>query len=84
MQALKIRFPNSRFGTETELEWHETHDWIIVESDGDFTVWMDNGYGLLALTRGEELCDVGKYIARSENVVALDKDYYGVAKYIWK
>jgi hypothetical protein len=87
-KAILARFPNSRFEPEINLDnWNNTHDWVAVESDGEYIVWLDQGYGLLALTKGEELCgQVGKYFIQDNKgkVTVLDRDYYGVSKYIWK
>lgn len=84
IQAIREVFPNSRFGDETSQPWANTHDWVVAEVSDEFVVWLDNGYGIIALTKGDKLVDYGNYICRCDDVVVLDRDCYGVSKYIWR
>jgi hypothetical protein len=59
--------------------------WAIVEEAGDWAVAIDSGYGLLALFRGTKCFGVGKYSIHADppEVIALDKGYYGLTRYLW-
>jgi hypothetical protein len=60
--------------------------WRIVEQTAPFTVCLDTHYGRLALFEGDTLAGIGKLhiIPDNNKCVVLDKDYYGVPKYIWQ
>ena len=64
--------------------------WSHAETSGPYTVLRDHSYGLLALFQGDELLAVGKdhifpsaWTSDPVSIVVLDRDYYGVHKYIW-
>jgi hypothetical protein len=60
-------------------------EWQLVESDGDHHVYVDTGYGWMALFNGETLVDITlSHVMTSNDVVVLHRGYYGVTKYIWK
>lgn len=82
--AIKAQYPNSRFDPGSEEPWNETHDWVIVEESAEHVAWLDKGFGLVALTRDSELVGIGARCVTSEAAVLLDRDYFGVPKYIWK
>lgn len=81
---IKARFPNSRFRVEDgNKTWNQTHDWKIVEREMNLIVWFDEGYGLLALTDGIKV-ESGNLSIVTDEVIILDKNYYGTKKYIWR
>lgn len=60
------------------------HEWLLVEVDRKYSVYVDVAYGQLALFCGNRLVGTGKYsIITSEGVTVLDTGYYGVSDYIW-
>lgn len=61
--------------------------WVKVEEDEHIIVYVDCGYGSLGLAKKnnpKEIILEGKYSIIMDNIVILDKDYYGTSKYIWK
>lgn len=52
-----------------------------------YRVFMETSYGRIILVRGADtMCRVahGQYMAELGGVVALDKEYHGVHKYLWE
>lgn len=83
-ELIRARFPNSRFHVEDGIKtWKNTHDWKIVEREMNLIVWFDESYGLLALTDGVKV-ESGNLSIVTNDVVILDKNYYGTKKYIWR
>ena len=67
-------------------EWEslgEPHCWIKVDEVRKFSCYIDCAYGRIALFKNNKLLDTGKFSARHEDAVALDKDYYGLKHYIY-
>ena len=73
------------------------HTLELVESrlvDGYYyRVFLDTGYGHIILVRGSDtMCRIayGKHMAHIDEpdstgaVIAMDKDYYGLHKYLWR
>lgn len=59
--------------------------WETVESKGEYEVQIDSGYGYMRLMKfGLEVEEAYNGIIVHDNVVVLDKDLYGVTKYIWR
>ena len=61
--------------------------WKKVESKNGYDVWIDLGYGYLALTKGEILIATDMYrivgIEGHEHVAVLEKTYYGTKGYLF-
>lgn len=70
-----------------ELAKHERMPhfaWVSVEKSGFYECQVDLAFGQVRLIHnGNEVCR-GKYSCSHENVVALDAEYFGVPKYIWR
>jgi hypothetical protein len=59
-------------------------NWIEVETNGNYTVYVDHSYGWLALFDNNTLLCWGKETMYDcGGVVVLDKEYYSASKYIW-
>lgn len=68
-------------------EWYKAgrpSTWEEVEKSDNYTVWVDFGYGALALFDGDNFLEAGKHEIIRGDVVVLDRDYYATKKYIWK
>lgn len=59
------------------------HTWILVESQSIYEVYVDVGFGSIALFVGDVCAGVGKDCVVTDKAVALDRDCYGAAKYLW-
>lgn len=65
------------------------HIWITAETQGGYEVQVNTAYGGIRLLLNDEIVAVGDTMAtyiNSDNsieVVVLDKEYYGVSKYLW-
>jgi len=65
------------------------HIWVTAEKRGEYEVQVNKAYGGIRLLLNDAIVAVGKYMAmyvnadNSVEVVALDKDYYGVSKFLW-
>lgn len=59
-------------------------NWIAVETNRQYTVYVDHSYGWLALFDNNTLLCSGKETMYDcGGVVVLDKEYYSASKYIW-
>jgi hypothetical protein len=65
------------------------HEWECVEivehSDRKkYRVWVDYAYGKIALTVDGKLVQYGKdFLSHEGSVIVLEKEFYGVKKYLW-
>ena len=81
---LSHRIVAERMGVE---EWQtngKPFTWQLVETQGPHAVYLDSGYGWLALFDNGKLVGCGKETINTADCVVLCKDYYGTPKYIWK
>ena len=78
-----INVTNLDFTIEQWEELGKPYHWEIVEEKDDFKVVLDTAYGHIALFKSDVLLDVSSRTIILEDIVILDKDYYGTDKYIW-
>lgn len=69
--------------TGAPADYDGRHCWNVVEEKNDYTALVDSGHGHVALFKQEELLGVGRFNVEAEFCVLLDKDYYGITKYLW-
>ena len=81
------KFFQSAEEADAAADWNQEHHWFPAETKWGFTVWLDVGFGLLALTKGEKLIGTGKYsvvgVKGYEHIAVLDRDYYGTEEYLF-
>ncbi len=62
--------------------------WVKVESllseDVLYEVEVNVAYGGIRLLQDNDVVSSGKYEAISDTMIALDKEYYGLSKYLWR
>lgn len=61
--------------------------WVRVESNDDYIVYIDYAYcavGLATTSSDKQIFAEGKFEIILDDIVVVDKDYYGTKKYIWK
>ena len=80
MEAYRKVIPNSTAWVKAD----SPICWVLVETDGAYQCYLDLGYGGMKLICGGEYELAAGYMVQLNNVVALDRDYYGVHKYIWR
>lgn len=81
--SVKHTMPDSRSNIDEWLEKGRPHEWLLVETNNDWSVYVDVGYGYLALFCKNRLVGTGKqHIITDENIVVLDTEYYGLKHYI--
>jgi len=76
----------ARFSKEDASDWEEAgrpHCWVHVEKEGEYSVEVDMPYGAIRLLKNGREVRRGKWGIFMKKIVVLDKDYYGVHKYIW-
>ena len=78
----------TRGAQENAEHWEEAgrpYLWLKVEEAvcGIFTVYIDLAYGYLLLFKSNEILGKGIDSVITDEVIVLDKDYYGCSKYIW-
>lgn len=59
------------------------HVWEIVEEKDQYQVWYDTAYGKMAIFKGDTIIGAGKHEIVTDDIVAVDKEYYGTTKYIF-
>lgn len=57
--------------------------WYLVATSGEYTLYDDRGYGLMALFKGDELVNMGKHAIVTNEVVAIQNEYYGTTNRIF-
>ncbi len=60
------------------------HIWILSEQENDYQVYTDVGYGNMCLFKGTELLGYGTTQIITNDIVVMDRGYYGTKKYIFK
>jgi hypothetical protein len=82
-----IQNPSERLGVDEWQKAGRPHEWENVETKDvcgkTYRVWLDYGHGKIALTKEGVLIKHGKDFLSDEDVVVLEKEYYGTKKYIW-
>jgi hypothetical protein len=84
---LVIENVSQRLGVDEWQAKGKPHEWEMVEEKDVhgrcFRVYVDYGHGKIALTEEGKLVRHGKDFLSTDDVVVLEKEYYGVRKYIW-
>jgi len=73
--------------SQTSEQWTDAggpHTWVLVETDNEHSVYIDVGYGYIALFENGVLAGCSDTYVNTATAVAMDRDYYGTTKYIWK
>lgn len=89
LKQLSIVYNRKSIFVERRLEndeWEalfEPHCWVLVEEFKQYVCYIDVAYGRIALFENDEFLSTGKFSATHDEVIALDKDYYGISHYIY-
>lgn len=71
----------------TLIDWQivgRPYMWRIVEEyNGQYFLALDIAHGYMALLKNNRCVSWGKNYVQHDNVVGLDKDYYGVNNYLF-
>jgi len=78
-----INGTNLDFTTDEWEELGKPYHWAIVEEKDDYKVVVDSAYGHIALFKNDILLDFSPKTIILEDIVVLDRNYYGTDKYIW-
>lgn len=80
-------FPHDTIDEDEDYkEWEKQgkpYWWGLAETEGKYSVYMDYGYGNLAVFSDGELIGYGLRKIITKEVVVLHRDYYETSKYIW-